>query len=290
MIHDLDDASEDVLAGIDLHTWRVPPPAVVDRSSLVMRALSPAVAPAKRRIGWLLAAIVLLNATIATLIVIFVARSPAIETTVVALPAGDGSVDARVHDLLQRLEDEQREIERKLAEITELRALIVELSEKVRHYEQDEKRTVPRAPPDPDRTERQPINPYTQPSDLGSCDEVSCVLENYEGACCKKFHSPHAPTTTKHPPANSLPDALDRQSITSGLASVKARVEACVVVSTSRGTVKVRVHVDGNGVVTEVIVEATPDDALGACVEAAVQRAVFPRTQRGGSFSYPFVF
>jgi hypothetical protein len=282
MSHDLDD--EDALAGIDLHVWRVPPPAPVDRASLVMRALLPAVAPARRRIGWLLAAIVLLNATIATLIVIFVARSPATEATVVALPAGDGSVDARVHDLLQRLDDEQREIERKLAEIAELRALVIELSEKIRHYEQDEKRKVPHAPPVPDR---QHVDPFAEPDD-GRCDEVSCVLQNYEGTCCKKFQRPRPPA--KPPATTSVPDALDRLSIVTGLAPVKPLVAACAERSKAKGAVKVRVLVDPSGVVTNVVIEATPDDALGACIEPIVRRAVFPRTKLGGSFAYPFVF
>jgi hypothetical protein len=39
-----------------------------------------------------------------------------------------------------------------------------------------------------------------------------------------------------------------------------------------------------------VVVEATPDAAVGDCVQAAVKRAVFARTKLGGSFGYPFVF
>ncbi|HEV7558026.1 MAG TPA: hypothetical protein VGO00_21310, partial [Kofleriaceae bacterium] len=69
MTHDPSEAGDDELAGIDLHVWRVPPPAAVDRPSLVMRALSPAATPARRlRIGWLVAAIVVLNAAIVTLV------------------------------------------------------------------------------------------------------------------------------------------------------------------------------------------------------------------------------
>jgi len=48
--------------------------------------------------------------------------------------------------------------------------------------------------------------------------------------------------------------------------------------------------VSGDGRVTGVNVETTPDSALGACVAAAVQKASFSKTQNGGSFSYPFVF
>jgi hypothetical protein len=42
--------------------------------------------------------------------------------------------------------------------------------------------------------------------------------------------------------------------------------------------------------VTNVEVEAAPDAVLARCVASAIQKAVFPQTQLGGSFSYPFVF
>ena len=298
MTHDRDDADEDALAGIDLHAWRVPPPVAVHRPSLLVRALSPDVAPARRlRIGWIMAAIVLVNAAIATLLVILLARSPAMEPYPSVPPAGGGSIDAQVRDLLQRLAKEQRELERRLTEIEELRALVVELSEKVRKYEQQDgrrERTVPkqRKRQTADRIDRQPVDPYDNaiPTDLGSCDEVSCVLTNYAGTCCAKFRSPGAPITHKNPPADDLPDTLDRTSITKGIASVKARVAACAERSTAKGKVKVRVRVAASGNVSTMSVEATPDPALGACVAAALRQAVFPRTQNGGAFSYPFVF
>jgi TonB family protein len=56
------------------------------------------------------------------------------------------------------------------------------------------------------------------------------------------------------------------------------------------GKVKVHVKVGGDGRVSSVAVETTPDPGLGSCVQAAVQRASFAKTQSGGSFSYPFVF
>jgi len=296
MNHDRDDAGEDALSGIDLHAWRVPPPATVD-PSLLVRALSPASPPKRPRLAWVMAAIVLVNALVATLLVILVL--PGEQTTVTVQPAGGGSVDARVKQLLQRLEQEQRDLEIRLAEIQRLQALIVELSEKVRQYEQDGKRdrTVPkqRDRQPPDRVERLPIEPVPvdpdhiiTPPELSSCDEVSCVLSNYQGPCCAKFRAP--PITSKNPSANGVPDYLDRQSISNGIAKVKASVTSCGDRSTVKGKVKVRVHVGANGLVTRVSIEATPDPALGACVAAAIKRAVFERTQSGGSFSYPFVF
>ena len=299
------DAGDNLLAGIDLHTWRVPPPAAVHRPSLLVRALSPAT-PAKRpRIKWLLAGLVLFNAALAALLVILLSRPAPSQQTVVYQAAGGGSVDAQVRDLLARLESEQRELERRLAEIKELRALVTELSEKVRQYEQQDanrrERTVPRprdrqppapAPiptptPSPDPIDpydtANPVDPFnnarntnTNTNTGGSCDEVSCVLGNYAGACCDKFRKP--------------PETLTRQIIAIGIAKVKARVVGCGELYQAKGKVKASVRVAPDGRVTSVTIDTTPDAKLGACVASAVQRATFDKTLYGGSFSYPFVF
>ena len=126
----------------------------------------------------------------------------------------------------------------------------------------------------------------------GSCDEVSCVLNNYDGACCAKFKKKGgggggAPAASHN---SDLPDALDRSMISAGIAAVKARVSTCGDKSSAKGKVKVHVKVGGDGRVSDVSVETTPDPSLGSCVKAAVQRATFAKTQSGGSFSYPFVF
>jgi hypothetical protein len=274
MTHDHDDAGEDVLGGIDLHMWRVPPPAAVHRPSLLVRALSPAATPGKRpRLGWIIAAIVLLNAAIATLIVIL-ARPPA-PPVVSVQPAGGGSVDAQVRELLQRLEQEQRELERKLAEIQELRTLVIELSEKVRQYEKQQDKRDRVAPKQrerqaPDRVTPPPVAPAAPPP-----------------------VAPTEPAIAASEPSSSaslLPDILDRQAITKGMASVKSRVAACATPSTPKGKVKLRIRVAPSGHIAEVIIETTPDLTLGRCVMGAVQQATFPRTHHGGAFSYPFVF
>jgi predicted Zn finger-like uncharacterized protein len=135
----------------------------------------------------------------------------------------------------------------------------------------------------------------------GGCDEVSCVLNNYEGSCCAKFRKgggggskPASGGNTAAKPAAGggadLPDGLDRSMISSGIANVKARVTSCGDKSQAKGKVKVHVKVGGNGAVSVVTVESSPDASLGACVAAAVQKASFSKTQNGGSFSYPFVF
>ncbi len=126
----------------------------------------------------------------------------------------------------------------------------------------------------------------------GSCDEVSCVLNNYEGACCSKYRKGAKPSGGGAKPAGGgdLPESLDRAMISSGIAAVKARVTSCGDRSQAKGKVKVHVKVGGDGRVTNVSVDSAADPALGACVAAAVQKASFAKTANGGSFSYPFVF
>jgi len=146
------------------------------------------------------------------------------------------------------------------------------------------------------KTDPTPTATSTPKADSGGCDEVSCVLNNYEGACCSKFRKGGAAKAgggAAKPAAGGgadLPDGLDRGMISSGIANVKARVSACGDKSPAKGKVKVHVKVGGDGKVAAVNVESSPDEKLGACVAAAVQKASFSKTQSGGSFSYPFVF
>jgi hypothetical protein len=113
------------------------------------------------------------------------------------------------------------------------------------------------------------------------------VLSNYAGACCAKYRAPRSPVVDAKP---ALPESLDRQAISNGIVRVKLRVLACAQRSQAKGKVKIRVTVEPSGAVETVTIEATPDAALGRCVAGVIQGAVFPRTQNGGAFSYPFVF
>jgi hypothetical protein len=121
------------------------------------------------------------------------------------------------------------------------------------------------------------------------CDEVSCVLEHYAKPCCAGF-KPKDPDPVIIP-TNTTPAKLDRAMVAPAIESVKPSVIACGErPNAPKGTVKLQVHVGPDGHVTFVTIAETPDQALGECVSRAMQRAVFPVTQTGGGFTYPFVF
>ena len=131
----------------------------------------------------------------------------------------------------------------------------------------------------------------------GGCDEVSCVLNNYEGSCCAKFRkggkAPAGGGGDK-PAAKAgggdTPESLDRAMISDGVGKVKAKVMSCGDKSPAKGQVKVSVKVGPDGHVTSVSVKSTPDAGLGDCVAGMMQKATFAKTQTGGSFSYPYTF
>ena len=130
-----------------------------------------------------------------------------------------------------------------------------------------------------------------EPAAAGGCDEVNCVLNNYEGACCAKYKKAKTGGTAAKPATGGgAAESLDRTMISDGVSKVKARAMACGDKSPAKGQVKVSVKVGPSGSVESVTVKNTPDAALGNCVAAAMQKASFAKTTNGGSFGYPFVF
>jgi hypothetical protein len=122
-----------------------------------------------------------------------------------------------------------------------------------------------------------------------SCDEVSCVLNDYEGACCAKLTKARVAHEPQAAP-DGLPDGLDRDLISTAVGAVRPRVTACGDKSSAKGTVKVHVRVAPTGAIAAVTVETTPDPALGSCVAGVMQQLAFPKTHNGGAFGYPFIF
>jgi TonB family protein len=111
--------------------------------------------------------------------------------------------------------------------------------------------------------------------DPAPCDEVSCVLDNYEPVCCAKFRK--------------LSDGLDREAISTGVGEIRPLVTSCDDLN-AKGRVKVSVKVLPDGTVSSVTVLEAPNTALATCVSNAMQRARFTPTVHGGSFRYPFIF
>ena len=116
--------------------------------------------------------------------------------------------------------------------------------------------------------------------------EVQCVMNDYAGACCVKYK----PVTTKPAERSELPDTLTSAMIQTGVSAIQGKAMACGGRSSAKGKVKVHVRVSAAGAVAGVSVETTPDAAISDCVAAVMQRATFAKTQKGGSFAYPFTF
>jgi tetratricopeptide (TPR) repeat protein len=113
------------------------------------------------------------------------------------------------------------------------------------------------------------------PTDVTTCDEVSCVLTNYEGTCCDRYR----PTK----------DTLDQSDIDGAIALVRGDIVACGEQHTTTGKVVLTVRVADSKVDT-VKVTSTPDAGLGQCVAGVMKSAVFPAANELATFSVPFVF
>ncbi len=138
----------------------------------------------------------------------------------------------------------------------------------------------PRPAPSP-----KPVPPERPPPTTGPrpiCDEVECVLTNYERECCKRYRKPPQP--------GELPERLDKAAILAGVGKVKGKVKVCGQKFPAQGTVQVRFTVNGAGHVTSAESVASPDPALGECVASVVKTATFAKSRDGGSVKFPFVF
>ncbi len=136
-------------------------------------------------------------------------------------------------------------------------------------------------------SEPAPERPPAPVSTLDPCDEVACVMVNYEDACCDRFKKPGS--TGAGPAAGGVPAALTRAMISQAMGSVRDAIVACGDDSSAgqRVKVRVRVHPDGS---SEVSIAEAQDARLAECVAAAVRAATYPSTVAGGTFTYPLVF
>jgi hypothetical protein len=117
--------------------------------------------------------------------------------------------------------------------------------------------------------------------DCKGVDEVACVLNNYEGDCCKKY---------KQPTKWAAKDELSRADISAGIAKVKSQVMLCEQHARAGGKLTARVQVAPDGTVGSVTITKTPNDAVTRCVLPVLSGAKFAKSTKGSTFSYPFVF
>lgn len=118
------------------------------------------------------------------------------------------------------------------------------------------------------------------PAGAQACDEVSCVLENYEPACCARFKRPG-------PSEASAPDSPPREELVKGVQTVRSKVTRCATDAEFSGTFKVRFKVLPSGQVGEVSVPDV-DPAMSACVTRAFKKATFSVSRSGATVSFPF--
>jgi hypothetical protein len=83
---------------------------------------------------------------------------------------------------------------------------------------------------------------------------------------------------------------LSRDDISKTIAAAKSRIAGCNPGSTASGKVIVNVKVRPDGKVGAISTKESYDSKVSGCVIDIVKTLVFPATQDGGTFSYPFVF
>ena len=128
----------------------------------------------------------------------------------------------------------------------------------------------------------------TTPPEQAKCDQVTCIVNGNDSDCCRALQgNALTPTRPAVPTASSqLPESLDRAAINEGLATISTK--SCGGVAPAGSLVKAHLKVSAAGAVTAVTVQSSPDAALSACMVAQIQKGRFKKTQRGGSFAYPW--
>ncbi len=148
--------------------------------------------------------------------------------------------------------------------------------------------TSPSQTPDSGSDAREEEPPVAPPITDSDCDEVACVLAKYNRPCCEKYRPKES--AIKPRAAGGLPTELDKAAVRAAIEKVKPAVVACGEKSPDTGTVKIAMKVKPDGSVSDASIAAAPNDTLGSCVAAALEKAQFAKTVNGGSFTYPFVF
>jgi predicted Zn finger-like uncharacterized protein len=135
-----------------------------------------------------------------------------------------------------------------------------------------------------------PPPPPPDPTASSGCDEVTCLVEP-DKACCKKYgRRPGGSSRSDSGSADpSLPERPSRADVASGIGNVKGSVSACGSRAPGGGKVTVKIKIAPGGSVSSASATGGTS-SLNGCVESAVKRARFPRSQLGASVNYPFIF
>jgi hypothetical protein len=89
-----------------------------------------------------------------------------------------------------------------------------------------------------------------------------------------------------------VPETLNKTEVAAGINAVKGKVQACGDAHPDlKGMLKVKLTINGAGKVAGATADGEQaGTALGGCVIAAIKQATFPKSQRGITVNYPFVF
>jgi hypothetical protein len=83
--------------------------------------------------------------------------------------------------------------------------------------------------------------------------------------------------------------SLDRDDIKTTMDAIKPKIVACNT-HDFHGKIRVTVKVAGAGTVDKVTLDDHSATELGKCIVGVIEHVAFPKTQTGGSFTYPLVF
>ena len=133
----------------------------------------------------------------------------------------------------------------------------------------------------PDGTDATTTPPTPTAGGDGACDEVACVIDNYEPPCCAKF-------TRGRPSAANTPEAPTRDDIVQAFRSLKEKVQTCASNAGFTGTLRLKLKFGPAGTVQEASV-GDVDPIITACVARAARTLSLPASRNGAVATFPYV-
>lgn len=114
----------------------------------------------------------------------------------------------------------------------------------------------------------------------GACDEVACVIENYESPCCAKFKR-------GRPSEARTPEAPTRDEIARAFRSLTPKVQACASDAGFTGVMRLRLKISPEGKVSEASV-TDAETEVAACVARAARKLTLAASQNGVTATFPY--